>query len=343
MRRFFQIAALSALLAACAPQEGAQEGEESTEAAAETPVRILTQAIEAEAGVVDLIEIFTSELTPYKENDITPAASGVRVDKIYFDIGDSVTKGDIVARLDPTLYNQQIISVGNLKADYERLLPVYEAGGISRQTLDQAKVNYDIQQEVADNIKKNIELRSPLTGVVTERSGEDGDLYVGNPILHIAQIDKLKVEVAISEQYFSAVKVGMPVQILVDIYPQEIFEGEVSLIYPSLNAMTRTFTAQVTIPNRGMKLRPGMFARSRFNMGRKEAILVEDISVQKQYGSAENYIYVANEDGTAERRTVVRGRQVGSKVDILSGVEPGEHILTTAFSRLSDGAAIELK
>lgn len=303
---------------------------------------VLTKSEQAVASTVELTEVFTSELEPYKENDITPSASGVRIDKIMYDVGDNVRQGAVVATLDPTIYNQQMITVNNLQADYDRLEPVYKAGGISKQTLDQAKAALDVQREIAANIKKNIEILSPISGVVTERNSEAGDLFANQPILHIAQINNMKVKVAISEQYFTNVKVGMAVELALDIYPDEVFNGKVSLIYPALDAATRTFTVEVTVPNSGMKLRPGMHGRTTFNMGSKEGVMVPDIAVQKQFGSAENFVYVDN-NGVAERRRVEVGRKVGNQIDILSGVEVGDEVLTTAFSRLMDGAEINIK
>lgn len=337
MRKIFYLILTLFVSASCTSTQSPKGSvNESTE-----PQRVVTKSTPAVSQQVDLVESFTSEIKAYKENDIIPAASGVRIDEIFFDVGDNVTEGDIVATLDPTLYNQQMISVNNLRADYERLKPVYEAGGISLQVLDQAQSAYEVQAEAAANMKKNIELRSPISGVVTERQAEAGDLFANQPILHISRIDKLKVLVDISEQYFPSVRVGMPVSLRLDIYPDEVFEGKVSLIYPALNAESRTFTVEVTVPNGGMKLRPGMFAHSTFSMGSKAGVMVPDIAIQKQFGSAEHFVYVAS-GGKAERRRVVKGRQVGSLIDV-TGVEVGEDILVTAFSRLSDGEAITIK
>ena len=116
----------------------------------------------------------------------------------------------------------------------------------------------------------------------------------------------------------------------------------VSLIYPALDPSTRTFTVEITVPNANEKLRPGMFARSIFNMGDKEGIMVPDVAILKQVGSAERYLYVIK-DGKAERRSVKVGRQVGKNVDILSGVSAGEEVAVTALSRLDDGVEVEVK
>ena len=201
----------------------------------------------------------------------------------------------------------------------------------------------DVQREVVANLKKNIEVRSPITGVVTARNYESGDLFSAQPILHIMQIDPLKVIANISEQYFPNVKVGMPVELKVDIFPDQTFTGTVSLIYPALDPTTRTFKVEVKVPNARRTLRPGMYARTIFNMGHKEGVMVPDVAVQKQVGTAERFVYVIEGDSVARRRRVDVGRQVGDRVDILSGVGADEAVAVTALSKLYDGAKVEIK
>ena len=290
---------------------------------------VLTKSAVAEEASVQLTEVFTSEIEPYKENDITPAASGVHIDRIYVEVGDPVREGQLVVTLDPTQYTQQLVQLKTVEDDYNRLLPV--------------KAQLDVQREVVANLKKNIEVRSPISGVVTARNYESGDLFAQQPILHIMQIDPLKVIANISEQYFPNVKVGMPVKLAVDIFPDEEFTGTVSLIYPALDPTTRTFKVEVKVPNAKRTLRPGMYARTTFDMGSKEGVMVPDVAVQKQVGSAERYLYVIVGDSVAERRSVKEGRQVGDRVDILSGIEAGEPVAVTALSKLFDGAKVDIK
>ena len=334
MKRIVILGFAVALLAGCTGKKTAAVTEEKG---------VLTKTARATAATVRLTEEFTSEIEPYKENDITPAASGVHIDKIYVEVGDPVREGQLIVTLDPTQYTQQLVQLKTVEDDYNRLLPVYEAGGISAQQIEQAKAQLDVQREVVANLKKNIEVRSPISGVVTARNYESGDLFVQQPILHIMQIDPLKVIANISEQYFSNVKVGMPVKLTVDIFPDEEFTGTVSLIYPALDPTTRTFKVEVKVPNAKRTLRPGMYARTTFDMGSKEGVMVPDVAVQKQVGSAERYLYVIEGDSVAERRSIKVGRQVGDRVDILSGVEPGEQVAVTALSKLFDGAAVDVK
>lgn len=335
MKKILMMIAAAAMTAGCTGKR--------TTASAPEENRVLTRGVVAEETAVRLIEEFTSEIEPYRENDVTPAASGVHIDRILVEVGDAVREGQLVVSLDPTQYTQQLVQLQTIESDYNRLLPVYEAGGISAQQIEQARAQLDVQREVVANLKKNIEVRSPISGVVTARNYESGDLFAQQPILHIMQIDPLKVIVNISEQFFPQVKVGMPVDLYVDIFPGEIFAGRVSLIYPALDAATRTFKVEVTVPNGAGRLRPGMYARTSFDMGGKTGVMVPDVAVQKQVGSAERYVYVLVGDTIAERRSVEVGRQVGDRVDILRGVASGEQVAVTALSKLFDGARVEIK
>ncbi|MFR9565861.1 MAG: biotin/lipoyl-binding protein, partial [Rikenellaceae bacterium] len=93
-----------------------------------TPKSVATKVATAQTDVISLDEVFTSEIEAYRENDITPAVSGVRIEEIMVDVGDRVKRGELLVKLDPTLYNQQMINVNKLRSDVERLQPVYEAG-----------------------------------------------------------------------------------------------------------------------------------------------------------------------------------------------------------------------
>lgn len=318
---------------------GAIEAETVDEASIQA---VMTRTEKAQTATVTLSEVYTSEIEPDKENDITPAVAGVHIDRILVDVGDKVSEGQVLVTLDPTQYNQQLLQLRNLEADYNRLLPVHEAGGISKQQIDQQKTALDVQREIVANLKKNIEVRSPISGVVTARNYDSGDLFASLPILHVMKIDPVKIKANIPEQHFPNVKVGMPVRVTTDLFPDLTFSGRVSLIHPALDTSTRTFTVEVTVPNHYATLRPGMFARSTFDMGQKEGIMVPDVAVQKQVGSAERYVYVIK-NGKAERRTVNVGRQVGNYVDILSGVSAGEEVAVTALTKLYDGAPVDVK
>ncbi len=335
MKRSLVLIMAAAAMVAC-------DSKSKTEQTDNAEKRVLTKSVKAEQATVYLTETYTSEIEPYKENDITPAASGLHIDRILVDVGDKVAANQVVATLDKTTLRQQEAQLSIIEDTYNRMKPVFEAGGISEQQLVQYENQYNMQKEIVDNLRRNSEIRTPISGVVTARNFESGDLFANQPILHIMQIDRLKVMANVAEQFFPNVKVGMPVEIAVDIYPGEIFEGRVSLIYPALDTATRTFKVEITVPNAQNKLRPGMYARATFNMGSKQGVMIPDTSILKQAGSNEHYVFVIQGDSVI-RRAVNMGRQVGDRVDILAGVKAGEEIAATALTKLSDGAKIELK
>lgn len=315
-------------------------GRKKAAAADENPKVAVKVAVASEEVIPQDVE-FTANIEPWQKNYIIPALQGARIKRIYFDVGDQVRKGQLVAEMDPTQYNQTKAQYETAKSDYERIKTVHASGGVSDQQLQQAETQYAVLKETFENLESNVKLVSPINGVVTQKLEEEGNLFTSNPILEIMQMDKLKVKVNISEQYFRFVKVGTEVKITVDIFPDEVFQGKVSLIYPAIDPLTRTFTVEITIPNSNNKLRPGMFARCTINMGDKEAVMVPDVAVQKQIGTNERYVYVIK-DGVSERRFVTVGRLLGSQYDILSGLQAGEQVALTSFTRLENGTEVEI-
>ena len=335
-KRMFLTLALGAVLVGCG---GAQQANTNAQTE-DTKVLVKTEA--ATTQTVAQTEVFTANIEPYKKNYITPAVQGVRIDRILVDVGDRVRKGQLLVEMDPTNYNQQKVNLQNAKDTYECTRKVFEVGGVSQQQLDQAHNNLTLQQEVIANLEKNIKLLSPINGVVTARNDEAGNLFSNQPILQVMQINPLKVTVSISEQFYTAVKLGTPVKIGVDIFPGEEFDGKVTLIYPAMDPATRTFTVEVTIPNTNERLRPGMFSRSTFNMGNRESVMISDVAVARQVGTAERYAFV-EKDGVAERRVVRLGRQVGNKIEVLDGIEAGEMVIVTGMSKLEQGTPVEVQ
>ena len=330
------------LIAAVAMTACASNDKNNEQTAEVVEAAVLVKSATAELQTINLTETYTSEIKPYKENDVTPAVAGLHISEIKVDVGDHVTKGQVIVVMDQTTLKQQEINLATMQDNYDRMLPVHKAGGISDQQIVQLENQLNLQKEVVANLRKNSTIHSPLTGIVTARNFESGDLFAQAPILHIMQINQLKVKANISEQFFTTVKVGQKVTIETDLFPGEMFEGKVSRINPALDAATRTFGVEITIPNAKERLRPGMFARATFNMGERESVMIPDQALQKQVGSSERYVYVIK-DGVAEYRFVKDGRRVGNLIEITDGLQAGEEVATTSFTHLMTGKKVEIK
>ncbi len=284
---------------------------------------------------------YTGNVEAFVKNMIS-SQSAMRIQKIYVEVGDRVTKGQLLVQMEAANFAQSNAQLQNLKTDYTRMEALYKTGGVSKQQLDQMKTQLDVAAEATKSLDENTKLVSPISGIVTQRNFDDGDLTGGQPILIVQQISPVKVLVNVAEEYYPKVKTGMGVNIKLDIYPNEIFKGKVSLIYPTIDPMSKTFTVQITVENSNTKVRPGMFARANIDFGQKDYILVPDLAVQKQSGSNERYVFVYK-DGKVSRRTIELGRRFENVFEVLSGLEEGEQVVTAGQARLLDQMEVELQ
>ena len=156
--------------------------------------RVLTKTETAESATVQLTEEFTSEIEPFRENDITPAASGVHIDRILVEVGDPVHEGQLIVTLDPTQYTQQLVQLKTVEDDYNRLLPVYEAGGISAQQIQQVFQNLGIHpviavhhlKENACGIFKSCVHRFPMPAVFLVDGTADSGIFPGITVSNLS-------------------------------------------------------------------------------------------------------------------------------------------------------------
>ena len=137
----FIVAAAS--LAACNSNQQQSATEETTKESA-----VAVKTCTAEVMTIDLKETYTSEILPYKENDITPAAQGLHIDQIRFDVGDRVKEGEVLATLNRSSLKQLEINLATVEDSYNRMKPVHEAGGISDQQFIELENTLNLQKEM---------------------------------------------------------------------------------------------------------------------------------------------------------------------------------------------------
>lgn len=211
----------------------------------------------------------------------------------------------------------------------------------SKASLDASRTSLGASQRSMQTVQENTVLTSPISGVVSARNYDAGDLPMG-PILTVQQMNPLKVIVNVNEEEFSKIKNGMPVTVTLDAVPDETFNGSVYLIHPEINQQTRTFQVEVTISNGAGKVSAGMFARVKFNYGSEKHIVVPDRAIVKMQGSGKRFVYVYKDNGTVAYTEVELGMRIGDRYEILSGLNDGDRVVIAGQSRLSDGAKVKL-
>ncbi|MBO7219838.1 MAG: efflux RND transporter periplasmic adaptor subunit, partial [Alistipes sp.] len=174
--------------------------------------------IETQTAVVRAVSqegYFTGTVEAQVVNNIAPQQP-LRIKEIRFDVGDHVKKGDLLVRLDNSSLVQAKAQLDNAKKEYERTNELYEFGGASKSEWDARRLQYEVAQTAYNNLVENTTLISPISGVVTARNYDKGDMYAGQPVLVIEQIKPVKIMINVSEPYFGKVKKGMPVYITLD-------------------------------------------------------------------------------------------------------------------------------
>lgn len=313
--------------------------------AAEQTVAAVEEAPSVSVEQVTVREVpqnatYTSTVQAYVKNNIAPQMTG-RITKINVEIGDFVTKGQVLAEIDKAQLLQAQLQLQNQEVELARLKSLYEAGGLSKSDLDAIELQYNVTKTQVDNLLENTVLRSPVNGVVTARNYDQGDMYsMSAPIYTVEQIVPVKLLVGISESDYSKVKKGDSVEITADAIPDKTFYGKVEKIYPTIDPATRTFTVEVVVSNNYKTLRPGMFARVTVNFGANNSVVIPDVAVVKQQGSGERFVYILNDDNTVTYQKVVLGRRMGAEYEVLEGVEDGAKVVTGGQIRLKDGIKV---
>lgn len=292
---------------------------------------------------------YSANLIASKEVHYAPASPG-RINNITVEVGNRVTKGQVLVEMDKTQLQQALTQLENARSNYSRIDTLNSLGSISEQQYEQAKTQFELAKTNVDFLMENTTLMSPINGIVTGKYYESGELYSGAPntaagkaaIISLMQIDPLKVIVSISQKYFPDIKKGMKAKVTSDIYEGDVFEGAVSKVHPTIDAGTRTFQTEILIENNEEKLRPGMFANIELAIKDAEALIVPAIAILKQEGTNNRYVFL-NDNGNAKQVEVTPGKRYDDKIEIITnGVSEGGELIIEGHPNLLNGSKIKV-
>lgn len=323
----------ASILGACSKKENVQQQQEQ--------LPMVTVAAVSSRDVPQTGE-YTASVEAFKTNNISSSTPN-RIKSILVDVGSHVVKGQRVVVLDDVNIDQLKVRLDNTRREYDRAVKLLEIGGGTQQAVDQVKTELEAAERQYHNMVENTILTSPVTGVVTARNYDPGDMTSTLPILTVEQVKPVKVIVNISESEYSNVKIGTVASITLDALPGAEFTGRVSLIHPTVDPQSRTFTAEITIPNSDDIIIPGMFARVSINFGTAMRVVVPDRAVVKQPGSGNRYVYVYNPaTKTVSYNQVTLGRRIGDSFEVIDGVPDNSTVVISGQSRLADGIKVDI-
>lgn len=284
---------------------GACSGADKSEKDSKQDTAPVVKTMQVNDREVNQIGNYTATVEPELINNISSSAPN-RIKQILVDEGMRVSAGQRLVVMDDintTSYRLQLdnakANLRNIEVDYNRALELYKIGGGTKQQVDQmetqlvnAKNAVASAERTLRNMNENTVLTSPISGVVTARNYDPGDMTGSLPILTVARTQPVKIIVNVSESELSKVRRGMPAIVTFDTYGNEIFNGTVTLVSPTVDHASRTFGVEVTLPNSDNRILPGMFGRVELSLGTARRVVVPDKAVVKQPGSGNHYVYV---------------------------------------------------
>lgn len=323
---------------------GKKENNNKTQTAEAIPIEVTLVKKSSIDREVELV----GNLLAWREANLG-AQTTARIQKIYVDAGSRVKEGDLLFEMDDTQLAQAKIQYQVAKDNYDRLKPLYETGSISQSQFDQVKAAYETAEKTYQLLLTNTQFRAPFSGVVTAKRLNDGEVFLLAPggagaptIVSLMQINPLKLILNVSENNLKDVKLNQTVEIRSDIFPNEVYKGSISRINPAVNPASRTFEVEVKIPNPDEKLKPGMYVRAKILIGKTEGIIVNRSAALKQLGSTAYYGFIVK-DNIAKRVDLTLGKEFDSQVEITSGLNEGDYLVTRGQGLLKDGSKVEIK
>jgi multidrug efflux system membrane fusion protein len=319
----------------------------------------------SESGRDELV--LPGNLQAYEESPIFARTSGYLV-RWYRDIGSKVQKGELLATIDTPEVDQELsqarasreqvkaqLDLAKISAD--RWANLRKSDSVSQQEADQQASGY--QQAQANlaaaeaNVRRLEQLESfknvyaPFSGVLTRRNVDPGALInagagaAGKELFDIARVDPLRVYTNVPQAYAPTIKVGMKAAVTLQEFPGQKFSGAVARTADAIDPATRTLLTEVDVPNRDGKLLPGSFGQVHFATGSN--VLRLTVPVNSMLFRAEGpRVAVVDKDGKVHLRPITIGRDFGTTLEILGGVDPNDQVIINPADSLEEGQQVNV-
>lgn len=302
----------------------------------------------------------TGGLVAKEQAEVASEVAG-QVTEVLVDEGEKVKEGQLLLSIDPQRRTLQLADakamLSEARAAQEeaarqrnRLKLLHAKGAISRAALDKARTSLDTASArleasqarvgVAERALRDSNVRAPFAGLIARRKVSRGDFVrVAEPLFEIVELDPVEVEFHVAERDSARVAQGQSVAVRVAPYPNQVFQGTVTVISPVIDSRTRTLRVKALIPNPDGRLRPGLFARVDLGVALRIGVVLvpEEAVLMRADGQV---VYLAGTDGFAKRLVVQTGTHRKGMVEILSKLPAGLDIIVRGQSELVDGTPI---
>ncbi|HSY22928.1 MAG TPA: efflux RND transporter periplasmic adaptor subunit [Polyangiaceae bacterium] len=344
-----------ASLPACQKSEAASS---TTVAEAEAPVRVQTTQVVTQPMPRYLT--VTGSLRADQESQIAADANG-KVLQVFIERGQAVHRGDVIATIDArsaalgaaAAQAQSKLAQSQLdqaRRECDRVKHLLDTGAISQADYDRqtsqctqqqwSAAAAEAQQQSATKLLGDTRIRAPFDGIIGEKMVNVGQ-YV-EPSTRVASVyaaDPLRLQLTVPEANLASVKQGMPVKFTTAAFGDEVFTATVKYVSPNVRESSRDLVIEAVAPNPSGRLKPGMFAVGRLELGDDPSSVVPTASVSRD--ETEARVFVVGPNKQIQERLVQLGESKGDLVAILNGVHPGEAVVVKPGPDVRDGARAE--
>lgn len=320
-----------------------------------TPIAVNIVNITQDDGVNSSSEKFPGIIKPIKTSNISFQVAG-DITKLPVSLGDYVKKGQLIAAIDPSMYNAQFEAnkaQANLaKENFTRINSVFQKGSIAEIRMIEAKYNYEQAQSALNAASKNLnhtKLTAPFSGYISNKLMESGDVASpGIPIVELIDLSKVQAIISLSDKEVNNYKTGTKASIYVPTL-DKTFSGILTEIAVQSESRTPVYTAKITVDNPDFVLKPGMtctnVVENKSNNLNEATIQnfklpVDVVSITNE---GQNFVYVVNtENQTAQRKIVEIGKLYNDGIEIKSGLAIGDKVITSGYHKLTNNTPIKI-
>ena len=326
------------------------------------------QVIQPRLGPATTEVSLPGNLTAYSEASIYARTNGY-LKAWYTDFGATVKEGQLMAEISAPDVDAQLnkakADLAQAKANleiarltYQREKDLLDRKVVSQQEYDQSRTTFDADGAAVQSAEANVEnltvqqnfekIVAPFPGIVTKRSTDVGDLIAAGSdtasgsnreLFHIVRTNILRVFVNVPQAYASRVSLGTPASVQLIEFPGETFSGKIANISGALDPTTRTLAVEVQVPNPDGRLYPGAYGQVQFTLpvDPRPMIVPAGTLLFRKEGMQ---VGVVGSDGHVQLKSVTIGRDFGTTVEVLSGLQSGDRVISNPSDSLASGIAV---
>lgn len=344
MKKSIKILALGAstLLMGC----GSHNPSENSNSVASNPIRVNTEEVTSVETNLQLA--YSGTIEAIQTIPLTFQTVGI-VDKIYVQEGDQVKQGQLLAEVERgslTSAYQGALSQYERAIDAQnRLQKVYENGSLPE--IKWVEINNQVIQaksmlEISERNLENCELRAPSSGIIGERNIEPGMAAIQlEAPLKLVKLESILVKISVPENEISELKPGQTANIKVSALNNRTYIGTIERVGVVAHRISRTYEVKIEVINDGLMLKPGMVCEVTIQLPTQQKVIQIPLSAIDRDTENRNFVYVVNRTtNRVTRRTVVIGDFIQDKLIIVSGLKPGELVVTDGNQKLTDQSQV---